>query len=243
MVVSRSSYKQREVNDIMFVLSQDPDKLKFLDIDYGDVKIDTAIKHATKLLYPNGEMDPKLSDYLWWKRKEIMEIPRVSHLYRRKKDIISNWKAIEIIAENLVNDFIFDHPRHQIHESDIKAKKLEFEIILSTHPSYIQNPIMSSEIGTAKIEVAVAVCTQILDEVKRDPNSEFRQLRNENVLKLWDNHQKQLVPRPKHTFQEVYRIVSKYWTHETDQLQLVAYIDRLADYRHQNVTLKIFAVQ
>lgn len=217
---SRASSYQREINDILFLLSQDPEKLTSLDIDYGDDAVASAMKQASKLLCPNGKMDSKLSEYLTMKRNELIEIPKVSCLFRRK-DIISNWMAIELVADNLFNDFVFDHPRPQ-NQSEIKAKRLEFEIVLSTHPSRIRNPVTDIEIGTAKIELAVGLCTHILDEIRKQPSSDFRQLRNKKILKLWNNHQQKIVPTPKQTFQKVRRIVDKYWTRETDQLQLDA---------------------
>lgn len=211
-----ASGNQTEVNDIMFVLSQDPDKFTLLDGDYGD-EVHRVIKQTVKLLYSNGIMDPTLSEYLRLKRNELINARNLSCFTR--KSTTCDWTTIRNIAANLFRDFIFDIPKPN-DSVQAKAKRLEFAIILSTNPSAIRNQLTSLELGTAKIEVAVAACTHILDGIKKHSNGEFRQRRNKMVGRFWDRYLRASVSNSDIIFQQVRYIVRKYWKSETDELQI-----------------------
>lgn len=212
-----SSDKQKEVNDIVFVLSQDPDKFTFFDIDY-DGKVHSAIKETIKLLFSNGKFDPKLSEYLWLKRNEFIKRLDLSCITTHKA-LTSDWNAIHNVALNLFKDIIFHIPKPN-NQKEVKTKRLELGILLSTDPSLLRNQYTSLEIGTAKIELAIAVCTHILDGVKKQQNIEFRQSRNKKIRRYWNVCLAKTVSSS--TFWQVRCIVTKYWRLETDELQIEA---------------------
>ncbi len=210
-----------EVNDVTFVLSQDPDKLTFLDIDYGEDSVNCAIKQATKLLYPEGVCDVKLSEYLCMKQKELIETQSLSYL-TAVKDLSSDWNAVTAVAGSLFRDFIFNVPK-PAGISHLKAKRMENRIILSTQPSIIRNRTASLEVGTAKVELAVAICEHILDGVsKLQSNDGFRRSRNKLIGLFWKRHLKNVALHPERTFKAVRSVVTKYWRHETDEQQIDA---------------------
>lgn len=139
------------------------------------------------------------------------------------KAISSDWNSVIHVAGALFRDFIFHVPKPN-NELELKAKRLEFTVVLSTQPSIIRHHLASLEIGTAKVEVAVAICEHILDGVrkKQPDSSEFRHYRNNKIRRFWNCHLKNIILSSERTFQGVRSIVTKYWRHETDELQIDA---------------------
>lgn len=208
-----------EKNDIMFMLSQDPDSLTFLDMD-DENKINDAIKKAIELIYPNGSLDSILMQYLRLKRNEFINRLSVSHVIVDVNGTESMFDAVSVVATNLFNDFYFHIPK-PCNQREMKLKKAAFKIIMLTNPSLMRNHTTSREIGSAKTEIAIAFCTHILDAVKQEENMEFRRWRNKKIKNFWGSHLNRSRTMNQ-TFRLVRSIVAQYWLLETDEFQIDA---------------------
>lgn len=211
-----------EINDVLLVTSQDPDRLTFFDIEYGVKKVESAIKAATKLLYPNGKTDfLKLSAYLWWKRNELVNGTNIS--YSDELSDPSKWTAIRKITCSLFKDYIFHIPRLNRKLLENRAQKLELNLLMATDPDRVREKIAILDIGQSKVEIGISICKHILEGMlKQHPNpvvTEFRQIRNKKIELYGERYLKHITPNYNAIYEEVYHILNEYWKNESpDQI-------------------------
>lgn len=206
---------EKEINDVLLVASQDPDRMTFFTDDYGYIKVKTAIEAATKLLYPNGAADIHLSDYLWWKLDKLVNTMNVSYVDGKPNGC--DWTAIYKIANNLFNDYVFHIPVERRKSLEIKRQRHEFNVLMAVDPKRLHGKIASFDIGHSKVEIGISVCSHILESMLKRSNetlTSFRNSRNRKIWTYWERYLKNITPNT--TLSQVRRIVKEHWKHETD---------------------------
>lgn len=207
----------RESNDILFVISNDPDKITFFDIDYGSKKVETAIKDASKLLHPNGTIDVNLAEFLWQKRHELLNMLTMSQVTAKRSH--SEWLAVESIVTNLYRAYTFSIPVFYAQSIEFKVQKTELSVIMSVDPNSLFQKL-EFNIAQSKVAIGVSMCIHILECVlKQHPNSvsaSFRNSRNKKIKLYGDKVLRKKYRNYYEIFEQVRCIVTKYWKNESD---------------------------
>lgn len=219
LITRTDAYKQWETEfyDILFVISTDPDKITYFDIDYGTKKVETAIKAASKLLYPNGSIDLGLVDYFWKKRSELIDTLNISTV--TEKSISSDWSTIAAIVNFLHSDYTFNMPAFYRNSDELKAQKFELSVIMAVDPNSFRQKITSLDIGQSKAEICISVCTHILERVLKQDDSAFatfRHRRNEKIKGYGKRFLKKINSDYDQVFDRVRCIACKYYKHGSD---------------------------
>lgn len=92
MVAYGSGINRKEIKDLLMIISSDPDKLTFFNVEYGSQNVEMAIRKASKILYPEGRIDENLSEFLWNKR-ELIFTSNISDFTKKSCD--ADWRAIK----------------------------------------------------------------------------------------------------------------------------------------------------
>lgn len=184
-----------ERNDILMILSDDPENFSRFDESYGSSNVAWAIKSAKKLIYSNGKPNEKLTDALWIHRDGIMcseEGPK-----DESKDTTSNeckeWIAIRSIATKafLLSDKSLKNKKDLTKEQ--MYQQIELLLQLSDDPDVVRSKPICKKIGQGRVEVTIAKCKHILNRI-RQPDQKalphFEKLRSKMVLYAALNHSK-----------------------------------------------------
>lgn len=190
LIWTKDTYKKSsmELHDVLFVMSTDPDKITFFDLNYGSKKVEIAIKEASALIYPDGNVDLALLDFFWQKRFEVVNTFSVS--YPTKSTTLCNWAAITDVVIALHNDYIFNVPKHLKNQTyELQAKKYELYVTMAVDPISFLNKVTSLELGQSKVVIGISVCTHILERVSKQcptsPEYELFKSKRNNLIKKY----------------------------------------------------------
>lgn len=200
---------QNEINDILCVISRNPFNMTCFNTDYGSHKVEIAINEATTLLYSNGRMDLHLSEYLWCKRDEIMNVKSIKNL-----------KAFTTynIASTAFDAYVFHITTFFRKTFEIKARRAEFKLLMAVDPNRCRENVAYLEIGQSKIEIVISQCIHVLESIMKQRNSTsaaFLKLRNRKI-RYEERFLKESLPNYDEIFKRTRCIVTKYWRYELD---------------------------
>lgn len=201
------------MNDILMIMSNDPDKITFFDVEYGTKNVEAAIKQAAILLYPTGTVDENLSDFLWSKRHGLM----TTFLPDKYRQL---WSIIISISKSLFQMSNFHIPLYHKLSIEFAAQNSELSIRMSIDPDSIRNMELSQEIGRSTSEIGISHCKHILECVMRGRHHEnktiFQLRRNKKILHHGICYLSGAIHNYDRVFLQIHLIVEKYWNLEAD---------------------------
>ncbi len=173
-----------ERNDILMILSDDPENFSKFDGSYGSANVAWAIKSAKKLIYSNGKRNEKLADALWKQRDIIMcaeESPKEDAKDGSSTGDSNEWICIRKIATKV---FLLSCKSKKLTKEQLH-QQVELLLQLSNDPDVVRSKPICKKIGEGRVEVAIAKCKHITDRMRKfDPKAlvNFENLRSKMVL-------------------------------------------------------------
>lgn len=214
--IGSSEINSKEINDILMIISNDPDKLTFFDLDYGSQNVEAAIKKASKTLYPNGVIDECVSDYLWCKRDELLTSINVSHLTEGSMNVA--WHGTKTVTSALFSMNSFHIPEFQRYTFERLAQKSELLVLMAFDPDSLRKKEVCREIGQSRCEIGISICKHILESLlKRDLNlklAAFQRSRNIKIMQHGKSYLRKIIANYDDIFHKVRLIVNNYWEDE-----------------------------
>lgn len=182
-----SDKRLTERNDILMILSDDPENFTKFDANYGSAMVAWAIKSAKKLIYSNGKPNEKLTDALWKQRDAI--ICSEDNSKADTKDTTNNecneWKCIRKIATKVFLLSGKGIEKQQNLTKEQRCEQIELLLQLSADPDSVRSTPICKKMGDGRFEGAIAKCKHILNRMRKlDPKAlaNFEVLRSQMVV-------------------------------------------------------------
>lgn len=162
-----------ERNDILMVLSNDPEQFTNFEANYGSANVTWVIKAAKKLLYSNGKPNEKFANVLWKQRDAIM---RSEEDPKESGGECSEWKCIRKIATK----YFLQSCKTATNGKTLTKEQLhqlnELVLQLSDDPGTLRSDAICKKVGDGSTEVVIAKCKHILNRMRT--SSTDQQIRN-----------------------------------------------------------------
>lgn len=177
-----------ERNDILMILSDDPENFTKFDASYGSAMVGWAIKSAKKLIYSNGKPNEKLTDALWKQRDAIICSEDTSKGDQTKDATNSEcneWKCIRKIATKVFLLSGKGIEKQQNLTKEQRCEQIELLLQLSADPDSVRSTSICRKMGDGRVEGAIAKCKHILNRMRKlDPKAlaNFDNLRSQMVV-------------------------------------------------------------
>ncbi|XP_037039118.1 uncharacterized protein LOC119076459 [Bradysia coprophila] len=176
-----------ERNDILMVLSDNPENFSKFEADYG-TNVCWAVKAAKKLIFSNGKPNEKFTDALWNGRDAIMcseeEQPRED-----AKDAppgeCKEWICVRKIATKVFLLSCQSAKNEKKLSKEQLHQQIELLLQLSDDPDIVRSKPICKKIGEGRVEAAIVRCKHLLNRMRRlDQKAliNFENLRSKMVL-------------------------------------------------------------
>lgn len=164
-----SDKRLTERNEILMVLSDDPDNFSKFEANYGDTNVVWAIKSAKKLIYFDGKPNEKLTDFLWKMRDNIMCSEENSKQETKDPSSNESYEFIYIrkIATKAFQLSIKNNPNKKALSKELMYQQIELLLQLSDDPDIVRTKSICKTIGEGRVEVAIAQCKHLLSRVHK----------------------------------------------------------------------------
>lgn len=158
-----------ERNDILMILSDDPEKFLRFDANYGSTNVSWAIKSAKKLIYSNGKPNEKLTVALWKQRDAIMcsEVSPKDESEDASKNECNEWICIRKIATKLFLHSDKSLKKQKDLTKEQRYQQIELLLQLSDDPDVVRSKPICKKIGEGRVEVTIAKCKHILNRMRK----------------------------------------------------------------------------
>lgn len=158
-----------ELNDILLIMSDDPDRMTYLKNEYGEKEVEGIIKAATNVLYPNGHFNKFMSDFLWNKRDEIIKF---TSFQKKPRARTTEWSHINRVVTLLFESAEANIPHFSRFSKNILHIKYTLLVLMSTYPEIVRKDSISDKIGSSKLEIGISQCKHMLERVMKRSDSD-----------------------------------------------------------------------
>lgn len=198
-----------ELNDILMIITDDPDRMTYFKNDYGEKKVEAIIKATTKILHPDDRFDKCLAEFLWNKRDDIIRFSSFQKNLRSKE-----WDHINRVVTLLFECSEAHVPHFSRFSKNILFKKYTLLVLMATYPEAVRNESISDDIGSVKLEIGISQCKHILERVMArkdtDASQIFEAQRDKYISKFGRETLKTVVVNYNDIYNRICMVLKKY---------------------------------